>query len=287
MRVNSIESDVYVLDQEAAIDETLRDARMNLVKTVRTPIGDDCYEETLDNEDLLPDHGTERPPTVKSFQSRVGTSRQTHRSSFRDWNLAKRIVRYLKGKKTLELHMVAEPNTRTPLNLATFSDADFASDKADRNSLTEAVVELNGMLVSWICKKKGGVSLSTMEAELVVASDAARELLGVRELLQELGLPIVTLMSMMVDNQAAIKKLEGESSSARAKHIDIRVKFVCVQARRGAIIPNCVPSNKVIAVILAKALDPHRLDSLRTLVSLQLPQHGREGVLEGDGKWST
>ena len=108
-----------------------------------------------------------------------------------------------------------------------------------------------------------------MEEEFVVASSAARELLGVHELLQELGLVIITPIPMMVDNQAAIKQLEGESSSARAKHIDIWVKFVCDQARRRVIISNYVPSNKMIADILTKALDPHKLDSLRTLVSLQ------------------
>ena len=72
-----------------------------------------------------------------------------------------------------------------------------------------------------------------MEAEFVAGSDAERELFGVRELLQELGLVIVTPMPMMVENQAAIKHLEGESSSAIVKHIDMRVKFVCDQARRG------------------------------------------------------
>ena len=68
--------------------------------------------------------------------------------------------------------MVADPSTVSPLNLASFGDADFVSDKTDRMSLAGAVVMMNGMLVSWTCKKQGGVSLSTMEAEFVDASDA-------------------------------------------------------------------------------------------------------------------
>ena len=105
--------------------------------------------------------------------------------------------------------MVADPGTDYLLNLASFSDADFASNKADRKSLTGAVVVLNGMILSWKCKKQGSVLLSTMEAEFVAASDAARKLLGARELLQELGLVIVSPMPMMIDNQAAIKNLEA------------------------------------------------------------------------------
>ena len=68
MRVNNIESGGYVLDHEEAIDEILRDAGMNLVKTVRTPIGDDCYEETLGNEDIPPAYASEGKPTVNRFR---------------------------------------------------------------------------------------------------------------------------------------------------------------------------------------------------------------------------
>lgn len=44
IRINIIESNGYVLDHEEAIDVVLRDAGMNLVKTVHTSITDDCYE---------------------------------------------------------------------------------------------------------------------------------------------------------------------------------------------------------------------------------------------------
>lgn len=60
---------------------------------------------------------------------------------------------------------------------------------------------MNGMSVSWLCKKQGEVSLSTMEAEFVAASDTAREQLGVRKILLELGAVIALLfMPMGVDN---------------------------------------------------------------------------------------
>uniref|UniRef100_A0AAV1UV28 Uncharacterized protein n=1 Tax=Peronospora matthiolae TaxID=2874970 RepID=A0AAV1UV28_9STRA len=44
------------------------------------------------------------------------------------------------------------------------------------------------MAISWSAKKQGGVSLSTMEAEFVAASEIALELLGVREMLGEIGM---------------------------------------------------------------------------------------------------
>ena len=71
---------------------------------------------------------------------------------------------------------------------------------------------LNRMPVSWATKKQRGVSLSTMEAEFVAASETARELLGVWEILMEVGLTPILPMRMHVDNQGAIRQIEGEAS---------------------------------------------------------------------------
>ena len=60
------------------------------------------------------------------------------------------------------------------------------------------------MLVHWACKKQGMVSLSTMEAELVSASQAAQELMGVFELLKEIGIVVQLPMVSRIDNQAAL-----------------------------------------------------------------------------------
>ena len=73
------------------------------------------------------------------------------------------------------------------LRLEAYSNADFAADKRDRTLLTGGVICLNGMAISSTAKKKGGVSISTIEAEFVVESEQARELLGIREILSEIG----------------------------------------------------------------------------------------------------
>ena len=64
-----------------------------------------------------------------------------------------------------------------------------------------------------------------MEAEFVTASEVACELLGIRELLTEFVVSSKLYMSMYVDNRAVIKQVEREASSAKSKHIDVRVKF--------------------------------------------------------------
>ena len=83
------------------------------------------------------------------------------------------------------MHMSTDLLEGSPFRLSSYSDDEFAEDKYDRKSLTGAITMLNDTIITWTCKQQGGVSLSTMEAEFVAASDAARELLGVPELLQE------------------------------------------------------------------------------------------------------
>ena len=80
-------------------------------------------------------------------------------------------------------------------------------------------------MVGCTCRKQATVSLSTMEADFTSASHAGQELLGLREHLSELGVVVELPMKIEMYNEAAIRQMENEESSARAKHIDIKRKF--------------------------------------------------------------
>ena len=54
--------------------------------------------------------------------------------------------------------------------LASWSDSEYAADKADCKSFTGGVLTMDGAIVQRVCKKQTGVSLSTMEAEFASAS---------------------------------------------------------------------------------------------------------------------
>ena len=94
-----------------------------------------------------------------------------------------------------------------------------------------------------------------MEAEFVAASKQARELLGIREMLNEIGKPPALPMVLHGDNMAALKQLAGEASFLKTNHIDLRTKFVCDFARRGIIVSKYVRSEQQLADLLTKALD--------------------------------
>lgn len=59
-------------------------------------------------------------------------------------------------------------------------------------------------------------------------------MLGIAELLKEIGGKAKGVYDLKVGNQAAINQIKGEDTSGRANHIDIGYKFVKNLARKKA-----------------------------------------------------
>uniref|UniRef100_A0AAV1T6A1 Uncharacterized protein n=1 Tax=Peronospora matthiolae TaxID=2874970 RepID=A0AAV1T6A1_9STRA len=51
-------------------------------------------------------------------------------------------------------------------------------------------------------------------------------MLGVREMLMETGLAPALSMQLHVENQAVMIQIAGEASLLKAKHVDVRHKFL-------------------------------------------------------------
>ena len=111
-----------------------------------------------------------------------------------------------------------------------------------------------------------------MEAEFIAASQAGRELLGLKELFGELDMKVVEPMPMWVDDQAAIKQLDSEKSTSSAKHVDIRFKFICHYAQVKMVKPSFVKSGDMIADLMTKALSAPRIVDLRKMFKLKAIQ---------------
>ena len=67
-----------------------------------------------------------------------------------------------------------------------YTDADWAGDLDDRKSCSGNVHLLAGGPISWFSKKQTSVALSTMEAEYVALSEAAKETIHLRRLIREI-----------------------------------------------------------------------------------------------------
>ena len=86
---------------------------------------------------------------------------------------------------------------------------------------------LNQAAVSWGSKKQKSVALSSCEAEIVAASEAAKEAVHLSDLCAELGLhPSGEAIDLHVDNRSAIDVAYNPEHHGRMKHVDRRHFFV-------------------------------------------------------------
>ncbi|PKI78473.1 hypothetical protein CRG98_001113 [Punica granatum] len=87
-----------------------------------------------------------------------------------------------------------------------YTDASFKSDKDDSRSQSGYVFCLNGGVVSWKSFKQETVADSTIKAEYIVASNAAKEAVWIKKFVTEPAMvpSIVDPVELYCDNNGAI-----------------------------------------------------------------------------------
>jgi hypothetical protein len=199
----------------------------------RTPCDVSIIQEVCD---ALADT-TERDPTMlKLYQSLVGAllycathtrpdvayavgmlCRCMARPTPQLLDSAKRVLHYLGATKTLGLRFKADSR---PLH--GMSDADWSIQR----STMGYVFMLNRAAISWSSRRQSSVSLSTCEAEIMAASEAAKEAVYLSSLANELGAHDGSPLELHVDNKAAIDLAYNPEHHQRTKHIARRHFYV-------------------------------------------------------------
>ena len=99
---------------------------------------------------------------------------------FIHWSGLLKLLGYVNHTKDLKLKLSC-----TNLKLITYTDADFAANKDDRTSIGGQIVLLGNSPITWRTFKEKCISLSTMEAEFVALTEAAKELLWFDRIVDE------------------------------------------------------------------------------------------------------
>jgi hypothetical protein len=177
----------------------------------------------------------------------------------------KRIFRYLKGTARYGLTLGRKDGQ---LDLIGWTDSDWAQDPDTRRSLGGFVFDIAGGSVSWSSKKQPTVALSTVEAEYMAASNATKEAIWLRVLLEDLGFPQMTATTIHADNQGCIALSKNPVAHSRAKHIDIRHHFIRERIARREIDLQFCPTTQMIADIFTKQLPREAFEKFRTALGV-------------------
>jgi len=163
------------------------------------------------------------------------------------------------------------------LNLEAYVDADFAQCKERRKSVTGYVVRMCGGAISWRSRKQPVVTLSTMEAEYVAASEVAREIVWIRSMLHELGLTQEEPTTIWEDNNSCIAMANNPDLQDRSKHVDVKYHYVREQVGKNVIKFERVNTKEQVADTLTKALEKKSFEKSKLELGLYLIDRGSVG----------
>ena len=179
------------------------------------------------------------------------------------WQAAKRVLRYLKGTKNFSL--CYEKDDR---DLIGFADADWAQNKIDRKSYSGYVFCLSSGPISWMSKKQSCVAQSSTESEYIALSEASKEAVFLRGLLNEIlnvDRPTTLLFS---DSQGADNLSKNPVLHNRSKHIDVRFHYIRECVEKGTIVVKYLSTDKMPADALTKPLPGEKLRFCRNAINL-------------------
>jgi hypothetical protein len=109
-------------------------------------------------------------------------------------------------------------------------------------------------LVSWSSKRQTTVSCSSAEAEYRVVAHAVAKCCRLRQLLQELHVPVALAIIVYCDNVSAVYMTTNPVHHRWTKHIEIDIHFVREKVALGQIRVLHVPSSHQFADIMTKGL---------------------------------
>ena len=99
-------------------------------------------------------------------------------------------------------------------------DNDYADCVDNRRSTTSWVYTFAGFAISWRSVLQDCMSISTIEAKYVAASEACKEAIWLTRLVGEIGLK-QELPVLHCDSQSAIALAKIPMFHAKTKHIDV------------------------------------------------------------------
>jgi len=187
--------------------------------------------------------------------------------------LLKRILRYVKGTLSTGLHIGTGPVDR----LTAYSDADWAGSPDSRRSTSGYCVFLGDNLVSWSSKRQTTVSRSSAEAEYRAVAHAVAESCWLRQLLQELHMPLSSATLVYCDNVSAVYMTANPVHHRRTKHIEIDIHFVRDKVSLGQVRVLHVPSSHQFADIMTKGLPVQLFTDFRSSLCVRDPPASTAG----------
>ncbi|GBM97458.1 Retrovirus-related Pol polyprotein from transposon TNT 1-94 [Araneus ventricosus] len=155
--------------------------------------------------------------------------------------------------------------------IVAFSDSDFAACRDDRVSMGGQIIFIGQAPIVWRTFKEKCISLSTMEAEFIALTEAAKEMTWFDRILGECcDRKIIEVIkekpTLYVDNLAAIDFVKSPVENHRSRHIDVKLFFIRDLVYKELFELKYVKSKDNLSDIFTKAPTKHDLEKFVDVV---------------------
>ncbi|KAI0999722.1 hypothetical protein K3495_g8475 [Podosphaera aphanis] len=179
--------------------------------------------------------------------------------------MAKHLLRYLNGNRSLGIMYKATNDTK---DWSAWTDATWGTED-DRKSFQGQTIIWNGGAVTWSATRQKSTAQSSMEAEIMSASEGAKEIAWMEKIASDIGITLKNPPRLHIDNESAIELTRTTKLHKRAKHIEIRHFYIrddmALQKRLKV---QFTPSTEQIADIFTKQLPKDQFAKLTTKLGL-------------------
>ena len=142
-----------------------------------------------------------------------------------DLTRAKKVLRYLKATRELNLHLTIpalKPNdlNKTLRHITGYSDAAWAGDQVTRKSTSCTLCHVDQFPLTSECRGQGTVALSSGESEMYARGALSAEMIFAQAFLKEIGLSF--LIHARADSSTARAVATKQGASRKMNHIHTR-----------------------------------------------------------------
>ena len=126
-------------------------------------------------------------------------------------------------KVTKQTHQV-DPSTYCdePTLIHGAVDSDWAGDTNHRKSVTGIIIKYAGGTIYFKTKFQDTIAMSSTEAEFTAACDAAKAILYIRSILDEINISQDEATTLYIDNNGALLMANAQQPTRRTRHMDIK-----------------------------------------------------------------
>jgi hypothetical protein len=129
---------------------------------------------------------------------------------------------------------------------------------------------LCGTIVSWSSKRQATVALSSCEAEYIAETEAAKEAIWLKRLLNNFHFKTPEAVKIKGDNKGALALAKNPEFHSRTKHIDIRYHVVRQKVEEGLVDLEWIGTASNLADGMTKPLSGTPFQSFRRGIGMQV-----------------